>query len=254
MPPSKAHQLELLLPLRQGTHASQACIALGATLVPYTVKRSQRRRASYSLAIDDQGLRIGVAWDASERWIERILRDHADWIVRKLAEWRSKRAPTIAWDDGATLMLFGGSLRLTFASGIESVRREDNRVLIDAHGKAPSEVAAAVTAWLRAEALGCFRTRIAHYAPLLRVSPREVKLSQARTRWGSCHPDGRILINWRLVQMPLTLIDYVIAHELAHLREMNHSRRFWCAVGEVIPDHVARRKAIREEGHRYLVV
>jgi len=251
---SKARQLELPLPLRQGAHLSHACIAFGAKLVPYAVRRSRRRRGSYSLAIDERGLRIGVAWDASERWIERILRDHARWIVRKLDEWQARRAPAVTWCDGAILMLLGAPVRLTFASGIKAVAREEDRVLIDAHGRAPVEIVGAVTDWLRTEAIECFGKRIAYYAPLLRVAPRAVRLSQARTRWGSCHPDGRIFLNWRLVQMPLALIDYVVAHELAHLREMNHSPRFWRAVAEVIPDYVARRKSIREQGHRYLVV
>ena len=80
-----------------------------------------------------------------------------------------------------------------------------------------------------------------------------IQLSNARTRWGTCHPHGRVHLNWRLIHMPQHLIDYVVVHELAHLREMNHSPRFWAVVGSVIPDYTARRREMRRESHRYLV-
>jgi hypothetical protein len=117
----------------------------------------------------------------------------------------------------------------------------------------PGDIARTVTEWLREQALACFHTRIAHYAPRLRVPAPELRLSEARTRWGSCHPAGRVLINWRLIQMPLRLVDYVVVHELAHLKEMNHSPRFWRTVASIIPDYAARRTEIRVEGHRYLL-
>jgi predicted metal-dependent hydrolase len=81
-----------------------------------------------------------------------------------------------------------------------------------------------------------------------------IRLSNARTRWGTCHVDGRIRLNWRLIQVPPALIDYVVVHELAHLREPNHSSRFWSQVGSVLPDYKERRLALRRDAHRYLVV
>ena len=89
--------------------------------------------------------------------------------------------------------------------------------------------------------------------PLLVVPAPEIRLSNGRTRWGSCHRDGRISLNWRLIQVPLPLVDYVIVHELAHLREMNHSLRFWQSVARVIPDYAARRAKIRTEAQRYVL-
>src|SRR5262249_18354306 len=96
--------------------------------------------------------------------------------------------------------------------------------------------------------------RAAYYAPLLAVEMPTIRLSNASTRWGSCHPDGRMHLNWRLIQMPLCLIDYVVAHELAHLHEPNHSPRFWRHVAAVMPDHKVRRRTLRTEGARYLVL
>ena len=79
-----------------------------------------------------------------------------------------------------------------------------------------------------------------------------IRLSNARSRWGSCHTSGRISLNWRLIHLPSHLIDYVVVHELAHLVEMNHSPRFWAVVARVIPDYAARRREIRKESHRYV--
>ena len=257
MPGPKARQLDLPLNFRRSSaDVSQASIALGANSVSYTVRRSpRRRRGSFTLAIDERGLRISVPRDASQRWIDSVLRKHEVWIARKLTEWQARRAPVPCWGDGATLMHLGAPLRLTLVPVQTAPANDDGRLLINvSYPWRPADLAKGVAAWLRGEAVACFRARVAHYAPQLRVVPREVRISEARTRWGSCHPAGNIRLNWRLIQMPLRLVDYVVVHELAHLREMNHSQRFWRTVAAIIPDYAARRKEIRDEAHRYLLV
>jgi predicted metal-dependent hydrolase len=250
----KLRQLEL--PLESGRNdISTARIAFGARLIAYTVKRGRRRPGSFSLAIDERGLRIGAPRHASEGWIEGVLRKHEHWILRKLDEWQKRRPSAVHWQDGATLMLLGEPLPLAFVPGPIAPSKDGDRLLIGSDPSHASGMAArAVTAWLREQALACYKARIAHYAPRLGVVAREVRLSAARTRWGSCHAAGKILINWRLIQMPLRLIDYVVVHELAHLKEMNHSPRFWAVVGELIPDYAMRRKEIRGDAHRYLLL
>ena len=88
---------------------------------------------------------------------------------------------------------------------------------------------------------------------MLKVKIPVIKLSNARTRWGTCHPHGRVHLNWRLIHLPPALIDYVVVHELAHLHEPNHSPRFWRHVEAVLPDHAQRRDLIRTDAHRYLL-
>jgi predicted metal-dependent hydrolase len=119
---------------------------------------------------------------------------------------------------------------------------------------APAAVAALARHWLRGQALEHFHQRIAHFHTHITLTPvTSIRLSNARARWGSCHASGRISLNWRLIHLPRHLIDYVVVHELAHLREMNHSPRFWAVVGGVIADYAARRREIRREAHRYMV-
>jgi predicted metal-dependent hydrolase len=232
---------------------SHAHICIGDRLISYTLRRSHRRR-SVGLTIDERGLRVSAPWRAGARAIENELRRHAAWVLRKLAEWQARRAPPRRWREDELLMLLGDPLRLTFASGPRCLARQGDRLIIGTPTPLrPAEVAGAVTAWLREHALTCFHARATHYLPALAVPAPEIRLSDARTRWGSCHAAGRILLNWRLVQMPLRLVDYVVVHELAHLREMNHSPRFWRTVSRAIPDFAERRKELRSAGHRYVL-
>jgi predicted metal-dependent hydrolase len=218
------------------------------SLVTYTIKRSLRRR-TISLRVDESGLRVGAPLTASQRAVEKVLHEHGAWVLGKLREWSQRASPAIQWLDGEELMLLGQPLRLCRVDGAVPVEIHDGLLLAPG-----ADTQRHVIGALRAMALTCFTERVQHYCSALRVAQPAVRLSSARTRWGSCHIEGRILLNWRIIQMPLALIDYVVAHEVAHLREMNHSPRFWAAVGRLVPDYAARRKAIRVEGHRYLVV
>ncbi len=227
---------------------------LEGKLVSYTLKKSRRRR-SIALTIDEQGLRVSAPWEAGTGAIEAMLHKHAAWVLGKLAEWGQRRPPPRLWRDGEILMLLGQPLQLRLAAGRLAIRLEGNHVIAgSASAQDADEMRKTVTGWLKQQALQCFRERVAYFHPLLKVSEPEIRLSNARTRWGSCHINGRICLNWRLIQMPLRLVDYVVAHELAHLVEMNHSPRFWKTVSRIVPDYEARRAEIRAESHRYMLV
>jgi predicted metal-dependent hydrolase len=218
--------------------------------IEYTLKRSPRRR-TITFTIDEAGLRIGAPLRASQSRIESLLIAHTHWIARKLAQWQARRPPPVILREGAVVMLLGEPLLLAAAAG--TIGRDGNRLRIDADMQDPVALSASVVAWLRDTAQDWFERRAAHYAPALNVNVRKIRLSNARMRWGTCHADGRILLNWRLIQMPPTLVDYVVVHELAHLREPNHSPRFWRWVAEVLPDYKSRQRELRREGHRYLL-
>jgi predicted metal-dependent hydrolase len=89
---------------------------------------------------------------------------------------------------------------------------------------------------------------VAHYAAVLQVAPAEIRLTTAKTRWGSCTARGTVRLNLQLVKLPMRLIDYVVVHELAHLREMNHSAAFWCVVGGACPDYAKLRRELKAVG------
>ena len=229
----------------------QSC-RLAGQVCEYTLNRSARRR-SITLTIAESGLRVGAPMRAPQHRIDTVLNEHADWIVRKLAEWAARRPPPFNWIAGDCLMLLGNALTLRFDATADAIGRENGVLKVPAALAAPAVAATAVHQWLRATAQTWFTQRVAHFAPELRVKIPSLRLSNARTRWGTCHPHGRIHLNWRLIHMPPALIDYVVVHELAHLHEPNHSPRFWRRVAAVLPDHLQRRQLLRCEAHRYLL-
>jgi hypothetical protein len=110
-----------------------------------------------------------------------------------------------------------------------------------------AQIRDAVQAWLLQEARILFAQRLDHYAPLLQVQWRKLTLSSAGTRWGSARVDGSIRLHWRLIHFKLSVIDYVVVHELSHLRVMDHSPRFWDTVRQVVPDYAELRSQLKDE-------
>jgi len=245
-------QLDLISAATPAQAVSHHQFLLAGRWITYTLRRSLRRRG-ITLVIGLNGLRVGVPWRASQRRIESVLVSHAHWINLKLTEWEARRPAPFVWQAGAIIMVMGHPLQLTPASERSVTASDCGRLYVATTAADPDTLAKAVVAWLRGIAHDWFERRTAHYAPLLRVRMPLVRLSNAKTRWGACHPAGRIHLNWRLIQMPAALIDYVVVHELAHLHEPNHSPRFWRRVGDVLPDHKLRRNALRCEGPRYLL-
>jgi hypothetical protein len=248
----RPQQFELPLLDRCRESVTRAYVALDGRIVEYTIRRSARRR-TITLTIDERGLRVGAPWHAAEHAIVRQINRHAGWVLSRLAEWAERRPAPRRWEDGETIMLLGEPLRLTLLAHCRGVERQAEQLI--ARRPEPyhvTRVKEAVTQWLRGQALSCFAERVAHFAPMLGVQSPAIRLSDARTRWGSCHPAGYILLNWRLIHFPQPLLDYVVVHELAHLLELNHSARFWRLVAAVVPDHAERRAAIRTLAHEYL--
>ena len=226
-------------------------MVLAGRVVLYRLRR--RARASIGLRVDATGLSVHAPLRTPLRDIEAVLHRKSRWVLAKLALHVDAAPPPVAWVDGARLPYLGGGLTLALASGpTAAVRRgEVLAVRLSPHAQAPDAVRAAVTAWYRREASALFAARLAHYcAPSGRPVP-PLRLSNALTRWGSCSATGVIRLNWRLLKAPLAEIDYVVAHELAHLEEMNHSPRFWAALGRLFPDYAGARVDLKRHGALY---
>jgi predicted metal-dependent hydrolase len=235
-----------------GTPAHHARAVIGGRVFEYRLQRSARRR-SMALNIDEDGLRVLAPWAAPGAAIERLLAAHAGWIERKLAEWTVRRAPAPEFAPGATFFVRGE--RVALACGGDAPRLEPGRLTLAlAAAAGPADVRDALTGWLRAAALADATAWAQRFAPQLGVNVPSVGLSAARSRWGSCSAQGRILVNWRLVQAPPAFAEYVVAHEVAHLVHMNHSAAFWRTVGALVPDWRERRVRLRREAHRFLLL
>lgn len=225
----------------------QRIITLSGKQLSYTLKRSRRR--SIGLRIDDNGLTVNVPMRVSEKWLHSVLQDKALWVVKKLEHWHARKPVPVCWQDGQKISFIGTTLTLRvvaslFASAPQLSGRE---LIVHVTDSANEElVEQAVIQWYRREAEILFKQRVAHYVPLMEVNPRSIKLSSARTQWGSCTADGNVYLNWQLIKMPLTVVDYVVVHELAHLVEMNHSPAFWGVVKKACPEYLKLRRELRK--------
>lgn len=251
--------LQLVLPLFEPPPAVPFAPGRGSTArrstllcnqpVHYELRRSRRRTIGF--VIDDAGLRVTAPRWVALAEIEQALQEKARWIVRKLLEWRAHAARrervTVRWQHGAPLRFLGATLTLWVEADARGVTRDGDRLRIGLPPNAGEEqLRDRVQAWLQARAREVFAERIPLFAARLGRAPSRWALSSARTRWGSCTPDGAIRLNWRLVHFPLEIVDYVIAHELAHLRELNHGPRFWSTVGHLFPEFERAREWLRE--------
>jgi predicted metal-dependent hydrolase len=204
---------------------------------------------------------------SAPRWlgqgeIESALREKAGWILRKLQEQRERaarvQAHRVEWREGGQVPFLGepvilvldprvaGAVLHTEADALPGVTRLTLHLGLPQHA-APEQIRDVVQSWLQRQARRIFEERCAVFAERLRVRMKHLSLSSAATRWGSASADGRIRLNWRLVHFAMPVIDYVVTHELAHLREMNHSPAFWDVVRTALPDYEQARGALRHE-------
>jgi hypothetical protein len=235
-------------------------VVLEGVRVAYALRRVRRR--SIGFVIGPQGLAVSAPRWVALSEIDAALQGRARWILNKLAEQRDRARrldqARVDWRDGATLPFLGQSLRIVIdPRSPGTVLHVDGlagnvpsgsclRVGLPTPAEA-SQLRDAVQSWLQRQARRVFEERCAHFAPRLGVRVRRLALSSAATRWGSASADGSIRLNWRLVHFAMPVIDYVVAHELAHLREMNHSAAFWDVVRSVVPDVQAARERLREQ-------
>jgi predicted metal-dependent hydrolase len=222
--------------------------------IPYLLKRSPKRR-TIGLTIDHRGLTVSAPQRAADSRLEQVLRERSVWLFDKLREWQERQPASFNCIDGETLLFLGSELVLRLMEGgprIQPRLLEDDTLVVgvpdtgDAAG-----VRRKLEQWYRAEARRHFVQRLEHYASRMGLAVRNVALSGARTRWGSCNSRGDIRLSWRLIQAPISQIDYVVVHELAHIRELNHSPRFWAIVEEILPHYAAAQRALKIGGARY---
>ena len=241
-----------ITPAEPGEPRSRRELWLGQHRIGYELKRARRR--SIGFVVGPQGLRVSAPRWVPINEIERALHHKGDWILRKLVEQRERQqrvqASRIEWMDGSTLPYLGTPLTMVLAPAEREVTwaGETRQLRLPLpQGASAEQIRDLTQAWLQARAREDFLPRCRRFAEALGVTMKTLRLSSAQTRWGSASADGSIRLNWRLIHFAPAIIDYVVAHELAHLREMNHSPAFWDTVRSVLPDYERSREALREE-------
>ncbi|WP_150670589.1 M48 family metallopeptidase [Pandoraea anhela] len=242
---------------RRAPAPGERVIMLDGHALYYRFKRSSRRTIGFM--IDESGLAV-----TAPRWVtiadvEAAVVEKKRWIFSKIAEFRERAArrviPRVTWIDGATLPYLGHTLtvRLGGRAGAAQYDIHTHTLWLDLPPQAaPEQMRDRVQGWLQQEARKLFTTRLEVYGERLGVRYTALGLSSATTRWGSCSADGRIRLNWRLIHFPLGVIDYVVAHELAHLKEMNHGPRFWQAVASIFPEFETARDTLKSHAPEWL--
>lgn len=218
----------------------------------YHLERAKRKTVGF--IVDERGVTVRAPRWVSVAEIEKMLQEKEGWIQKKLTEfgnWQKEIGmQTVRFEDGAKIPYLGQLLKLRLDPAARSVflseGKEGLELIVNASKDTePERVKDWVQVWFKKDAERYLGERIRVIADRALVSFRGWGLSGAKGRWGSCSADRRIRLNWRLIHLDPKLIDYVIAHELAHLDEMNHSARFWKRVGEIYPDYENARRALK---------
>jgi predicted metal-dependent hydrolase len=243
-------------------------ILLGDVLVAYEFRRAKRRTIGF--VVGAEGLSVRAPKWVPLYEVDNAVREKAPWILKKLEETRERagklQAATIEWKDGAALPFMGEQVILVLDprhdfDGIGAVLHTDEaaanltlagvpRLTLHVglpHHATPEQIRDSVQAWLMRQAKRHFTERLNHFAPQLGVRWTKLSLSSAGTRWGTASADGAIRLNWRLVHFKPSVIDYVVVHELSHLRVMDHSPRFWDTVRSIVPDYAQLRGELKDE-------
>jgi predicted metal-dependent hydrolase len=238
-------------------------IRLQEHVVGYALKRARRRSIGFIVGME--GLSVNAPKWVGIGDIEAALREKAGWILRKLADQQERaqrlQAAKVDWRDGTSIPFLGetvivvldaragltkgGAVLNTDGESLPGVPRLTLHIGLP-HTATAAQIRDVVQSWLQRQARRVFEERCQLYTQKLGVRYTRLSLSSAQTRWGSASADGSIRLNWRLIHFGLSTIDYVVAHELAHLREMNHSPRFWDVVRSVVPDYEVARGSLKD--------
>jgi predicted metal-dependent hydrolase len=251
------------------------------SIVAFELKRGKRKTIGFSVGAD--GLTVSAPRWVPLYEIDKAVQEKSKWIVAKLQESRERQGKLesnrIEWKDGTLIPFMGEQVIVvidprhlynssTTATATRGTRADGQAQLhSDAHAAnaslpgvprltlhislpqdaAPERIRDAVQAWLMRQAKRIFEERLNLYAPQLKVHWTKLSLSSAGTRWGTAKSDGSIRLNWRLVHFKMSVIDYVVVHELSHLRVMDHSPRFWSTVESIMPDYAALRGQVKDD-------
>lgn len=215
--------------------------------IAYLLERRQRK--TIGMKITAEGLVVHAPLRLKQTDLEGLLLTKARWISTKLKARQASALPAMQWVDGASLLWLGEPITLEIIPAARNSRpRLEQGILsltttnIDDH----ASIARRVVQLYHKQAMEDFARRLQLLATKLGEPLPPLALSNARTRWGSCNSRREIRLNWRLIQAKPSIINYVIAHELAHLREMNHSARFWAVVASIYPEYRQAELALKQ--------
>lgn len=225
-------------------------IALGGRFITYALRESTRARRLGLWIAPETGLVVTAPPGSSPQAVRALLERHRRWILRWVERLDGSSVAPHPWPYGPTLLYRGAAhtvlIRKARAVGVE--RTPDDRLLVSSRAATLEGARRVLRRWMTSEAVRILDERVAAWSAHMALRARRVYVRNLRRRWGSCWPGGSLSFNYRLVMVPPAILDYVVVHELAHLRHPNHSPAFWALVADHAPDHQAARCWLRTCG------
>ena len=239
------------MPRRELVSRDLKRLALGERHIDYVLVRRRGRRG-VGLKVDETGLTVNAPSTMPLVRVEAVVRDSEPWVLRKIEEWRARQVPAASWNEGALLPFLGSVLSLRASTGSRArVEQVGDELRVTTPAGTDPQVGRAVVAWYKRVAKAYLEDRMRELSLRAGLAPPRLFLSSAMSRWGSCNSRREVRIAWRLIKAPEAMIDYVICHELAHLRHMNHSQAFWAEVERQCPGHRELRERLCAADHLY---
>jgi len=227
---------------------TQGEVTLDGRTIPYVVKRSARARNVRLEIRREYGLVVVLPRIYPVGRVTEVLKAKQLWILRNLAR-QSQLLPQSIGQGikfGDVVSFLGRSLEVVAGQrrGTECARLERNRLMVNGVSSG-EEIGSVLEQWYRAQAATLLQEKVERWGAELGLNHTRVTIRGQRTRWGSCSRKGNLSFNWKLMMAPEAVIDYVVIHELAHLKEMNHSKRFWRLVAQHCPECHQCKKWLR---------
>ncbi len=232
----------------------QRAISLGDATITYRHRVSRRARRLRFEVRPGNGLEVTTPPGVSVARIEAVMREKTDWITKMLVRYAQPPLSVVETplQSGALLPFAGGQLRLELNISHPGRRKaavmEEGTLRLFLDSMSPDTVRAAIERWYRRQAHPVFAERATHWNAQFGYNYGRIAIRDQKSRWGSCSRQGNLNFNWRLLLAPLAVLDYIVIHELAHLKEGNHSPRFWALVAEQCPNYRDQRAWLRQHG------
>lgn len=236
--------------MRARVAETRRSIHLGGRELSYVLRRTNQRR-TIGLMVSHEGLKVASPWQVPLAEIYALIMKSQEWVLSKLEAWQAHGALPRRWVSGETLYFLNKEIRLEPAIVMLGHGALLSRSVLRVFAPSEGAVSTMVMTWYRDQAARYFNERVAIIAPQLGVQPGRVVISNAKHQWGSCNHKGEVRLNWRLMQATASVIDYVTAHELAHLKHMDHSARFWATVASVCPQYRRLREELKKKDALY---
>lgn len=240
---------------------SQLVVEIAGVSVAATVIRSSRRRRTISISVEGDSVKVRAPMASTSAQLADLLGRRAGWIQARLGVAPNAREPRVL--ASGDVVPYSGRL-LTLQVVVRQVRRaaaalDGDLLRVTVPNSTPflehpELVRRTLTGWYRTRANEALEPIVRHWATVAGLTPARVLVRDQRRRWGSCAPDGTIRLNWRLILTEPHLAEYVVVHELAHLRHRHHQAAFWQEVEWLIPEYLERRRQLRKAGHELLGV